>query len=75
MFQLMKQVDLGRYAFICKIHTKKGPNMPNEWRRALLDGVLGSKRQVQHIIERFRADPQVMMAGARQLYVNGPAYL
>lgn len=75
LFQLMKQVDLGRYAFICKIHTKKGPNMPNEWRRALLDGVLGSKRQVQHIIERFRADPQVMMAGARQLYVNGPAYL
>lgn len=75
LFQLMKQVDLGRYAFICKIHTKKGPNMPNEWRRALLDGVLGSKRQVQHIIERFRADPQVMMAGARQLYLNGPAYL
>lgn len=75
LFQLMKQVDLGRYSFICKIHTKKGPNMPNEWRRALLDGVLGSKRQVQHIIDRFRADPQVMMAGARQLYLNGPVYL
>lgn len=75
LFQLMKQVDLGRYAFICKIHTKKGPNMPNEWRRALLDGVLGSERQASHIIERFRAEPRVMMAGARQLYVHGPAYI
>ncbi|MBL3675738.1 glycosyltransferase [Paracoccus sp. KCTC 42845] len=75
LFQLMKQVDLGRYNFICKIHTKKGPNMPNEWRRALLDGVLGSQRQVKHIIDRFRTDPQVMLAGARQLYVHGPSYL
>ena len=75
LFQLMKQIDLGRYAFVCKIHSKKGPNMPNEWRRALLDGVLGSKRQVQHIIECFRADPQVMMAGARQLYLHGPSYI
>lgn len=75
LFQLMKQVDLSRYDFICKIHTKKGPNMPHEWRRALLDGVLGSQRQVRHIIERFRSDPRVMLAGARQLYVHGPSYL
>lgn len=75
LFQLMEQVDLSLYAFICKIHTKKGPNMPDEWRRALLDGVLGSQRQVSHIIERFRADPQVMLAGARQLFVHGPTYL
>ncbi len=75
LFQLMKQVDLGQYDFICKIHTKKGPNMPHEWRRALLDGVLGSQRQVRHIIARFRADPKVMLAGARQLFVHGPSYL
>lgn len=75
LFQLMSQVDLSRYDFVCKIHTKKGPIMPNEWRRALLDGVLGSTRQVRHIIERFRADPQVMLAGARQLFLHGPSYL
>ncbi|AXQ96301.1 glycosyltransferase (plasmid) [Cereibacter azotoformans] len=75
LFQLMQKVNLGRYDFICKIHTKKGPNMPEEWRRALLDGVLGSKRQVTHIVESFRADPKVMLAGARQLFVFGPAYL
>jgi len=75
LFQLMQKVDLGRYDFICKIHTKRGPKMPDEWRRALLDGVLGSKRQAAHIVERFRADPQVLLAGARQLFVYGPAYL
>ncbi len=75
LFQLMKQVDLDRYSFLCKIHTKKGPSMPNEWRRALLDGVLGSERQVRHIIDRFRADPQMTLAGARQLYLHGPSYI
>lgn len=75
LFQLMKLTDLSRYDFICKIHTKKGPNMPHDWRRALLNGVLGSQRQVRHIIDRFRADPEVMLAGARQLYVHGPSYL
>lgn len=76
LFQLMREVDLGRYDFICKIHTKKGVSpMQVEWRRALLDGVLGSKRQVQHIIDGFRADTQVMLAGARQLYLHGPSYL
>jgi O-antigen biosynthesis protein len=75
LFQLMQKVDLGRYDFICKIHTKKGPNMPDEWRRALLDGVLGSKRQVAHIVDRFRSDPQILLAGARQLFFYGPAYL
>ncbi|WP_322889296.1 MULTISPECIES: rhamnan synthesis F family protein [unclassified Yoonia] len=75
LFQLMQKVDLGSYDFICKIHTKKGPFMPDEWRRALLDGVLGSQGQVDHIVARFRADPQVMLAGARQLFVYGPAYL
>lgn len=75
LFQLMSQVDLSRYAFVCKIHTKKGPNMPSEWRRALLDGVLGSKQQVHNIIDRFRADPMVMMAGSRQLFLHGPSCL
>ena len=49
--------------------------MPDEWRRALLGGVLGSLQQVQFIIEKFREDPKIMMAGARQLYLHGPSYI
>ena len=75
LMQLMDQVDLGRYGFVCKIHSKKGPKMPEAWRRTLLGGVLGSARQVERIVAGFRADPQVMLAGARQLFLYGPAYL
>lgn len=75
LFQLMEQVDLGRYAFICKIHSKKGTKMPNEWRRALLNGVLASPRQVAHIVHGFRTDPELQLAGARQLFLHGPANL
>lgn len=75
LFQLMGKVDLGRYDFICKIHTKKGPNMPDEWRTALLKGVLGSRQQVDYVIERFRSNKRIMLAGARQLFLHGPSYL
>jgi glycosyltransferase involved in cell wall biosynthesis/lipopolysaccharide biosynthesis protein len=75
LMQLMDQVDLSRYGFVCKIHSKKGLKMPEAWRRTLLRGVLGSRRQVDQIIAGFRDDPQVMLAGARQLFLYGPAYL
>lgn len=75
LMQLMDQVDLGRYGFVCKIHSKKGLKMPEAWRRTLLGGVLGSRQQVDQIIAGFRDDPQVMLAGARQLFLYGPAYL
>jgi glycosyltransferase involved in cell wall biosynthesis/lipopolysaccharide biosynthesis protein len=75
LMQLMDQVDLGHYDFVCKIHSKKGLKMPEAWRRTLLGGVLGSRRQVDQIITGFRDDPKVMLAGARQLFLYGPAYL
>lgn len=75
LFQLMDQVDLSRYEFICKIHTKKGLKMPDEWRRALLGGVLGSSEQVAHIVKTFREDSDVQLAGARQLFWHGSTNL
>lgn len=75
LFQLMDKIDLKKYEFICKIHTKKGPMMPNEWRWALLNGVLGTREQVAHIIKSFRADSNVQLAGTRQLFLHGNANL
>lgn len=75
LMQLMDRVDLSHYGFVCKIHSKKGLEMPETWQRTLLGGVLGSRRQVDQIIMDFRSDPQVMLAGARQLFLYGPAYL
>lgn len=75
LFSLMKLVDLTKYACICKIHTKKGNKKPNEWRKALLRGVLGNKQQVETIIKSFRERPKLMLAGAKQLYLHGPSNL
>lgn len=75
LFKLMENWDLSHYEFICKIHTKKGNKMPDEWRHCLLKGVLGSKSQVKNTINLFRSDSSVKLAGAKQLYIYGPSNL
>jgi len=75
LFSLTERVDLNCYEVICKIHSKKGEKEPKRWRQALLQGVLGSKVQVKSILEAFRTDPKLMLAGPRQLYLHGPSNL
>lgn len=75
LLHLGAQVDLGRYGFLCKIHSKKGDRKATEWRHTLLQGVLGSEAQVARTIAAFRADPGLMLAGAAQLYLHGPSNL
>lgn len=75
LLSLMDKVDLSKYDFICKIHSKKGNKKPLEWRLALLRGVLGSQAQVARTINFFQNDPSVKLAGARQLYLHGPSNL
>jgi lipopolysaccharide biosynthesis protein len=57
---------LFRYELICKLHTKRSPHEPDgdAWRRALIDGVLGSSRQIEDILSRFRSDPDLGMVVA-----------
>ncbi|PHQ62631.1 MAG: glycosyl transferase [Sphingobium sp.] len=75
LFQLMQIVDLSRYDFICKIHTKKGNKRAAEWRKALLDGVLHSPTQVDEIVQAFRTDRDIVLAGTRSLFLYGPLNL
>jgi len=72
---LMAQVDFCDYEFICKIHSKKGNKCPEKWRKALLDGVLGNKAQVERTIRLFQNDDDLMIAGPRQLFLHGPSNL
>lgn len=75
LIALDTQVDLTRYDFICKIHSKKGAKEPDRWRHALLRGTLGSPKQVDKIIESFSRDSRLVLAGASQLYLHGPTYM
>lgn len=75
LIALDAQVGLTRYDVICKMHSKKGAKEPARWRHALLRGILGSRGQVDQILEAFERDPRLMLAGARQLYLHGPTYM
>jgi len=57
---------LFRYDLICKLHTKRSPHRQDgdAWRRALINGVLGSSRLVDQIVSNFRADPDLGMVVA-----------
>jgi glycosyltransferase involved in cell wall biosynthesis len=60
------------YSAICKIHTKKGITEPETWRYLLLQGVLGSKKQVANILRAFQSYPDLWLVGAREFYLSGP---
>jgi len=57
-----------RYDYICKIHTKKGIHNNNpfevtgdQWRKDLLDTLLGTPERVQEIIDIFKSKNEVGM--------------
>ncbi|WP_170296048.1 glycoside hydrolase family 99-like domain-containing protein [Azospirillum brasilense] len=52
---------LFRYELICKIHSKRSTYVADgdQWRRQLIDGILGSRELVDRIIARFRSDPDL----------------
>lgn len=75
LLALAREVDLTKYDFLCKIHTKKGAKQPARWRHALLRGTLGSKVQVENTLSAFRSDPALLLAVPEQLYLHGPTYL
>jgi hypothetical protein len=65
---------LFKYDFVCKIHTKRSLHRADgdDWRRALIDGALGSSDLVDRIIANFRADPALGMVVAHGYLRSGP---
>jgi lipopolysaccharide biosynthesis protein len=63
---LLHSSVLFRYDLVCKLHTKRSPHREDgeAWRRVLIDGVLGSTRQIDQIVSSFRADPDLGMVVA-----------
>ena len=49
------------YNAVCKIHSKKSPHRADgeDWRRALIAGVLGTPEITQTRLKRFQADPNI----------------
>jgi lipopolysaccharide biosynthesis protein len=80
--QLLHDGRLDGFDFICKLHGKRtkaaGPRslLGQVWRTANLVDLLGSDEQVQHILNRFRAEPRIGMIGSARFRVpNGSIQL
>ena len=83
LFASLKQIDLDRYDLICKVHTKRAAHLMygEQWRRSMLQSLLGSPAMVQRIWDRFSGDQSLGMVGdaryrfgAELLCHNGPHY-
>jgi lipopolysaccharide biosynthesis protein/GT2 family glycosyltransferase/tetratricopeptide (TPR) repeat protein len=63
---------LFQYELVCKLHTKRSPHLKDhrcyengdEWRRALIDGVLGSSGLINRVVSCFRSDSDLGMVVA-----------
>ncbi|MBE9640229.1 rhamnan synthesis F family protein [Salipiger mangrovisoli] len=73
--QVLERIDRGRYRFYCKLHSKMGDKLPELWRGALLQGTVGSAARVAAFEAAFRDHPEVLLGGARELFLHGPSYL
>lgn len=65
LFASLKLLDLTQYDLICKVHTKKGAHLKfgDDWRRSMLQTLLGSAQTIREIWRRFAADPHLGMVG------------
>lgn len=63
--------ELQAYDVVCKVHTKRDTHIHREWRLANLHSLLGSRAMVERILVEFAARPDLMIVGARDLYVDG----
>jgi glycosyltransferase involved in cell wall biosynthesis len=72
VLELLRNRD---YKFFCKIHSKVGDKLPPIWRRALLDGTIGSAQRVSRFEKLFRENSDVMLGGPKELFLHGPSYL
>ena len=59
---------------VCKLHTKRTEGRHAGWRRSLLDGLLGSVETIQAYLDAFENEPDLVLAGPRDYYVDGATY-
>ena len=83
LFASLKLIDLERYDLICKVHTKRAAHLMygEQWRRSMLQSLLGSPETVRRIWDRFSGDATLGMVGdaryrfgAELICHNAPQY-
>jgi lipopolysaccharide biosynthesis protein len=73
---LIRTGALFNYELICKVHTKRSPHDGGgeEWRKSLVDGILGSTELAKRILNAFRLDPDLGLVVATGQIFEGRTY-
>jgi lipopolysaccharide biosynthesis protein len=74
-FAILPSVLAGNYTVLCKLHSKKGAEYADAWRDLLLRGALANKMLVTRILHAFACDPELALAGAREVYLSGTSQI
>ncbi len=65
---------LAAHDVVCKVHTKRSSGTHTAWRQSLVDGLLGSRDAVGAYLDAFAAEPDLVLAGPRDYYLDGPSH-
>lgn len=65
---------LADFDLVCKLHTKRSEGRHTLWRRSLVEGLLGSRGTVRAYRKAFADDPDLVIAGPRDFYLDGTAH-
>jgi glycosyltransferase involved in cell wall biosynthesis len=68
---IVRELDKAGYDIVCKLHTKRDHEQyKDNWRLCLLEGVLGSKKIVNEIIQAFENDSSISLIGPALTFVS-----
>lgn len=65
---------LREFDLVCKLHTKRSEGQHTVWRRSLVHGLLGTHETVRAYRDAFAGDPDLVIAGPRDYYLDGPSH-
>lgn len=66
--------ELRHFDLICKLHTKRSIGAHGTWRSQSLADLIGSTATVCAYLDAFAKDPDLVLAGPRRFYIDGPAH-
>lgn len=66
--------ELRDFDLVCKLHTKRDEGAHGAWRAQSVAKLVGNTAMIRAYLEAFAQDPELVLAGPGQFYIDGPAH-